>query len=162
VGVAGERDAVRRSEAERTRRIRNTAEPNASHAGRDEQLSTFSRSHGKLAPRASTAPLSLAPIPAQWVILGNTGARARSVPFTDEPSRPDFSRCAASNRVCATCERMRSRSTRAPISDPHRRMGRATKALENRCLKTCFQKRNGLSICSCHPYYGLIVCGGGC
>lgn len=59
-------------------------------------------------------------------------------------------------------ERMRSRSACTLPPDPTPTRGSTTKTLKNRCLKTSFQKRNGLSICSCHPYYGLIVCGGGC
>lgn len=77
-------------------------------------------------------------------------------------SHPIFPRRAASNEARMTCERMRSQSAEHRLQDPHRRTGSAAKALENRCLKTWLQKRNGLSICSCHPYYGLIVCGGGC
>ena len=41
----------------------------------------------------------------------------------------------------------------AHLAGYSRRHLRRTNPLQNSRLKTCFQKRNGLSICSCAPYY---------
>jgi hypothetical protein len=163
---AGERNAGATLRSEPTRRSRNTAEPKHRGAEREScgprRAALHFLSIAWQTRAASTAPLSLAPIPGRRVILGDTPARARALPFTGEPSQPIFLGAARPTKPGVTCERMRREAREHRLQIRHRRTGSTTKALENRCLKTCLQKRNGLSICSCHPYYGLIVCGGGC